>query len=178
MSYRDGFLILCLLLLLSIIMLVDNAQKRDWEQDILNTEGPPPRVGADAPTFQAAESSGQVIGSADFAGESIVLVLWSPNCPPSIRLLEDLNSQLQADAKVLPTVVAICITGNHTQVTQEYAMQGIAFEPLTDHQRHTKWNYNASTLPATYLIDSQGVIIYRQTGYNLEIVNTILSFKY
>lgn len=80
---------------------------------------------------------------------------------------------VQQDATALPTVVAISITGTHAQVTQEFTERGIAFKPLIDHQRHTKWNYNASALPVTYLIDSQGVILYRQTGYNLEIVSSI-----
>lgn len=165
------YAMLTLALLVSLAM--DQRQRKEFELDLINTQGPPPAIGSVAPEFRAAAPDGSIVTNADLAGQRYLLVLWE-NSSVSKNLLRGLDSYHQDVSHPVP-IIPVNIAQRPQEAAGIFAEEGISLPALTDDKKTTRWAYNASRVPAVYLVDESGLIVLRQSGYSEAALNSILA---
>ena len=120
-----------------------------------------PQIGFSAPGFTLTSIDDQKIGLADFKGKPVILNFWASWCPPckaempafQQASLEFSDSDLQ--------IIAINATNQDsiTEVRQFIEQYGITFPIPLDLTGSVSREYLVHSLPTTYFIDKNGVII-------------------
>ena len=77
-----------------------------------------------------------------------------------MQFLEALHD-MDLDGRKLQ-VMPVSIADSINEVKEFYKKQGLDFTVFVDADKSTKWAFKASITPAVYLIDKEGLIIYRQ----------------
>jgi len=119
------------------------------------------QVGFSAPTFSLTSLDDQVIDLVNFKGKPMILNFWASWCPPckaempsfQEASLEFSDSDLQ--------IIAINATNQDslTEVKQFIEMNKISFPIPLDLSGSVSSDYLIHSLPTTYFIDRNGVII-------------------
>lgn len=151
--------------------------KKEMETDIINTSGPPPAIGTKVPYFEVLGQDNVILLNEHFSGSKNLLVLWDVNCPFSIDLLENLSDLKRdlADSGIHVKPILLHDNNQSEDADAQNLLQGkgIDFPVLRDNGKSVKWAFNASLRPAMYLVDEDGIIVYRQMGYNEKVINML-----
>lgn len=121
-------------------------------------------VGAAAPQFSAPalDDPGRQIALADFRGDVVVLNFWASWCGPcreEFPILADLNE--------IAGVTVVGLTHlDHATDAQNFAAAQDATWVLAQDPRPSPiaQAYGVNAVPQTFVIDPDGVIVYRQFG--------------
>ena len=127
-------------------------------------------VGDTAPDFTLPTPDGDPLTLASIRlGKKATLVnFWYVACPPcreEFRLFQKLYTDLAADGF---TVVAINNVDGAAEIKSYAVKSGLSF-PMVMGERKTPGvlgSYHIETYPSTYLLDSEGKIVYRSVGVN------------
>ncbi len=130
---------------------------RAWMQRDLPS-GPAPRV-------QGVTLSGQAVDLATLGkGRPVLLHFWATWCP--ICKLE------QASIETLSTeypVITIASQSGDAKAVQEYMQaQHLHFPVLLDEDGALLQRFGLHGVPATFVIDAQGKIVFREVGYTTD----------
>ena len=122
-------------------------------------------VGRYAPTFELLDLEGRPVKLESLRGQVVLLNFWSTLCAPCMAEMPSLNrlSAVLQDKGL--RVVSVAIDSNDRPV-REYAQKtGISFTVLLDRDKEVFFDdYAGPSLPATYLLDRNGVIVEKFTG--------------
>jgi peroxiredoxin len=129
-----------------------------------------PVVGLPAPAFSALDSQGQRHQLADFAGKTVVLEWFNPECPVVKKQYQSGNLPKQhaaaRDAGVVWLVVLSAAQGKHGKFDGAAAeaimaeWQATPAAVLLDHDGAVGRAYGARTTPHLFVIDDEGVLRY------------------
>ena len=122
-------------------------------------------AGKHAPSVQLPDLTGKTISLADAKGKVVLLNFWSSRCAPCVAELPSLN-RLYAELKDAGLqVLAVSIDASDALVFEIVRAKNITFPVLRDAEREVYFDqYAGPSLPATYLIDKNGVIREIFTG--------------
>ena len=127
---------------------------------------PPPMTGSPAPSYEAVDMRGEVVSLESLKGNVVLLNMWATWCAPCRQetpFLQELFEQHEADG--FRIVGASMDTGNAADqvemFTEEY---GVTYTVLLDPQMRGMDSYQVLGLPATFLIDREGVLRWMQYG--------------
>lgn len=147
-------------------------------------------VGQSAPPFELVSVGGEKVSLADYAGKTVVLEWFNPNCPVSRRHAEA-KTMTSTEAKH-PAVVWLGINSTKTShgdyldpAAQKKYMDehGVDYPVLYDTSGDVGRAYGAKTTPHMYVIDPAGKIAYmgaidddpRGKGASVNYVDAALS---
>ena len=131
----------------------------------------PPRVGDAAPTLSAtALDTGAQISLADYRGDVVLVNLWATYCAPCRFETPYLVSVYEEHADRGFKVVGITVDSNSalTSVKRFVEEMDVSYDILLDPEMVSTNVFAAIGLPATFILDRDGVIRFMQYGPILE----------
>ena len=131
----------------------------------------PPRSGDPAPDFEAiALDGGETVSLADFRGSAVLVNLWATWCGPcrfETPYLESVYEEYQ-DRGLKIAGVSVDSRASLDAVEQFLADNGVTYDILLDPDMVSTDVFAAIGLPASFLIDADGVILFDRLGPILE----------
>lgn len=130
-------------------------------------------VGADAPKFVLLGSKGESVALRDLVGANRVILLnfWFLGCPPCRAEMPEFQKLYSAGrAKGLAIVAVNVARDSDSDVNAFFKEQKVTFPSLRDvlGDDSVTEKYGASVFPTSYLIGSNGKILFRTVGYDIE----------
>lgn len=170
-----GILFYTILTITLIVCLgADYYQRKEMENDILNTTGPPPAIGSQAPYFKIMDKEKNIISRDSLLEDKYLIIFFTYTCEPSknlLTLLSNFSSQLKSNQiQVLPIMIETT-SKNSEEMSVE---KNIDFPVYEDYKKQSKWAFNVDSYPSMYLIDDKGNIVYRQKGFDEDAIKTFI----
>ncbi len=126
----------------------------------------PPRPGSPAPSYEAANMQGDTVSLESLRGNVVLLNMWATWCAPCRQetpFLQELFERHEGEG--FRIVGASMDAGNAADqvemFTEEY---GVTYTVLLDPQMRAMDSYQVLGLPATFLIDREGVLRWMRYG--------------
>lgn len=113
---------------------------------------------AKAPSFELSDLDGVLVKPSDFLGKSVFLIFWTTWNPAGADQLAALDAYGAGDKDVSFSVVAINSQEDRSAVAQFMYRGGYRMRVLLDETGATGDAYGARNLPATYLLDKEGIV--------------------
>lgn len=119
------------------------------------------QVGFLAPDFNLYNLDSQEIGLSDLKGKPIIINFWATWCPPCKAEMPAFEKAFQEYQATDLQIIAINATDQDSQinVSQFIQQHGITFPIPLDPTGSASRDYLIHSLPTTYFIDENGVII-------------------
>ncbi len=130
-------------------------------------DGPsPPRIGEVAPEYQATTLEGDTVSLASFRGKAVLLNLWATWCAPCRHETPFLQSIFEENRDRGFEIVGVSMdTGDQGDLIREFVGEfGVTYTILHDRTMSGMDRYRVLGLPATFLLDRDGVIRWMRYG--------------
>jgi peroxiredoxin len=123
-------------------------------------------VGSAAPELAATSLSGEPSSLASLRGSPVLLNVWATWCEPCRQELPELVRLHERYARRGLRVVAVSVDRERTreEVAAFVTKRALPFSVWLDPQDRASAAFGVATLPATFLIDRDGVIRWRSHG--------------
>ena len=124
-----------------------------------------PAVEKYAPPFALQDLSGKVINLSDYRGRVVILNFWSTLCAPCTAELPSLSRLAAIFRKDELVVLAVSIDSSDKPVKDFIEANKLVLTVLRDSDKAVFFDqYAGPALPASYLIDRNGIIAEMFTG--------------
>ena len=121
-------------------------------------------VGRYAPTFELSDLEGRLITLESLRGQVVLLNFWSTLCAPCVAEMPSLN-RLSSALRNKGLVISVAIDSNDKPVREYVRKNAISFTVLLDKDKAVFFDeYAGPSLPVTYLLDRNGVIVDTFSG--------------
>ena len=140
-------------------------------------EGPqPPRVGEVAPPYTAVTLEGDTVTLESLRGRTVLLNLWATWCAPCRHETPFLQSLYEENRDRGFEIVGISMdTRDQKRSVEEFVEEyGVEYTILWDPQMRGMDRYQVLGLPATFLLDEDGIIRWMMYGPVGETSTTFL----
>lgn len=123
-------------------------------------------VGRTAPGFTAERANGSVFELDETRGKPVLLSFWASWCGPCRLELPALDA-LQ---KTRDDVVIYAVNVDRDRTKAEPFLASVKFDlPIVwDNQAEALGQYDVTSMPTMFLLDAQGTVKWRKTGYSRE----------
>jgi peroxiredoxin len=151
-------------------------QAKRLETAFLRRAETPPLVQQAAPDFSLTSLDGRTVSLADYRGKKkLVLSFWASWCGPcrlEIPALQSFYERHRKDANQFE-ILAISID-EHRAPAEAFAMETKPpFPMLLDLTGQTATAYHVENIPAVYVVDENGKVIYGHVGYDITLVTQL-----
>ncbi|HSG50050.1 MAG TPA: TlpA disulfide reductase family protein [Longimicrobiales bacterium] len=126
----------------------------------------PPRAGDPLPEMTAVDLQGREVRLADYEGRAVLLNLWATWCPPcraEMPYLQELQDRF-GDQGLSVVGISVDDSGARRQLDQFLAESGVEYDILLDPDMDSMDLLGVLGLPATLLVDAEGVVKLFRTG--------------
>jgi DsbE subfamily thiol:disulfide oxidoreductase len=106
---------------------------------------------------------GEELSLAALAGEPLVVNLWASWCPPCVAEMPDLE-RVHLDLADQVRFVGINTQDDRAQAEALAARTGVTYELTLDPDGAVFRDLEAVSMPTTFLVDADGVIVHRHAG--------------
>jgi cytochrome c biogenesis protein CcmG, thiol:disulfide interchange protein DsbE len=120
--------------------------------------------GDTAPKFTLTTDQGRTVTRSDFGGKLLVLNFWATWCPPCIEELPSLDQFARKFGPQGVTVLAVSVDTSESQYRQLLDRVQPGFLTVRDAEASISSSYGTFKYPETYVIDSSGKVLYKETG--------------
>ena len=129
-------------------------------------DGGPPRIGAPAAAYEAATLDGRVVSLESLRGQAVLLNLWATWCIPCRQETPYLESVYNEYKDQGFEIVGISMDAGEAADDVAMFVQdfGVTYTILHDPQMSGMELYQVLGLPATFLIDREGVLRWMRYG--------------
>ena len=118
-----------------------------------------------APNFSLRTSDGKAIELVKFKGKAVVVNFWATWCPPCKREIPDLIELYKKYKKEGLVVIGISIDEEGWEAVKPFIEKTKIPYPVVLADQNVVRDYgNFDGIPATFFIDSNGIIVDRQIG--------------
>ena len=113
------------------------------------------------PTFSLPDTRGDMHRLADYRGKVILVNFWASWCPPCIKEMPSMQ-RLQTQLADRPfEILAVNVGEKKYKVWKFAKLVNFTLPVLLDTKSHTFNTWDASVLPTSFLLDTEGRIRYR-----------------
>ncbi len=145
-----------ILIILTFILLAAQKPISPWEIDGL--------TGKKAPEFTLKDINGRNVSIASLRGKVVLINFWATWCPPCRAEMPSMN-RLYREYKGKGLEILAISTDNSASKVKDYISQNsLAFQVLMDDNIKVARQYKVFSLPTTFLIDRNGIIVDRFLG--------------
>ena len=120
--------------------------------------GEAPEVGKLAPKFQLPNLDGQSVSLSDLRGKPLLVNFWASWCQPCIYEMPFMQEIYQEWSDRGLVLLAINVGESPSQVRGFMESQDFSFPVLLDVKGNAAARYNVRGIPATFIIDKDGII--------------------
>ena len=118
-----------------------------------------------APDFVLKSSSGENLRLSEYRGDVVMINFWATWCGPcrqEMPLLDELYARYQ---RVGFNLLGVNIDDDSQRAMRMVDELGIRFPVLFDERKEVSELYNVEAMPATILVDREGIVRYVHHGY-------------
>ena len=120
---------------------------------------PPLRVGGPAPSFELETLKGGIFNSSELKNKAVILNFWATWCVPCIKEMPELNKAYASFKDNDVEIIAVNFAETKSKVDEFVKKHPINFPVLLDKYGNTSQDYRVRTLPVTYFISPEGIIM-------------------
>ena len=126
-----------------------------------------PEVGYLAPDFVLPSLDGQTVRLSDFRGNKAVLLnFWATWCAPCRLEMPTMDTAYQEYKSRGLEILAVSLdAGSKSAVKNFMSELKLSYPALLDPEMEVLRLYRQFSIPATFLIDKQGIVRHRELGY-------------
>ncbi len=125
---------------------------------LLGMAGRPPLVGGPAPEITLKDLQGQEIRLSDLRGKIVLLNFWATWCKPckdEMPAMQASYDKLRGQGLV---VLAVNELEDTEKVIEHVRSHGHTFPVVMDHDNRVANRYGVVGLPASFIVDRQGIV--------------------
>src|SRR5713101_2313545 len=131
---------------------------------LLGMAARPPRVGGPAPEITLKDLQGQEVRLSDLRGKIVLLNFWATWCKPCKEEMPAMQASYDKLRGQGLVVLAVNELEDTEKVIEHIRTHGHTFPVVMDHNNHVANLYGVVGLPASFLIDRQGIVRERIFG--------------
>ena len=126
-----------------------------------------PEVGYLAPDFTLPSLDGQTVRLSDFRGKKAILLnFWATWCAPCRLEMPTIDKAYQEYKSRGLEILAVSLDAGSNSVVKNFMQElKVDFPVLLDPDMEVLRLYRQFSIPATFLIDKQGIVRHRELGY-------------
>ncbi len=130
-------------------------------------EDPRPVVGHPAPDFILPNLQGKPVRLSDFRGKKAVFInFWATWCPPCRLEMPTMEKAYKQYRGRGLEILAVSIDAGPESVVRNFMQEfGLTFPVLLDPESEVLYLYRLFSIPASFLIDTRGIIRFKELGY-------------
>jgi peroxiredoxin len=121
-------------------------------------------VGETAPNFILKDLEGNEIELVELRGKGVFLNFWATTCPPCRDEMPYMENSYQKYQDEGVEVLAVNFDEQRLRIEKFITGIGLSFPILLDPGSQVSQLYGVRALPATFLIDENGLVIERRIG--------------
>lgn len=126
-----------------------------------------PTEGEAAPDFELTSLDGEAVRLSDYRGKKVILNFWATWCPPCKAEMPHMQKFYEANKDKGIEVLAVNLTSidKGEDSVQAFVEEfGLTFPIPMDRDGKLGPQYQAVTIPTTYIIDTEGIIQKKMVG--------------
>jgi peroxiredoxin len=131
---------------------------------LLGMAGRPPLVGSPAPEITLKDLQGRDIRLSDFRGKVVLVNFWATWCKPCKEEMPAMQASYDKLRDKGFVVLAVNELEDTARVADHIRTHGHTFEVVMDHNNKVANRYGVVGLPASFLIDPEGIVRERISG--------------
>ena len=131
---------------------------------LIGMAGRPPLVGSPAPEIKLTDLQGREIRLSDLRGKVVLLNFWATWCKPCKEEMPAMQASYDKFRDKGFVVLAINELEDVQKVTEHIRTHGHTFKVVMDHDNQVANRYGVVGLPASFLIDPNGIVRERISG--------------
>ncbi|WP_338751520.1 TlpA disulfide reductase family protein [Bacillus sp. FJAT-52991] len=167
-----GLLLLVLLVGIAVVNMVKDRQEVT-EIENPGTKAPSTAqsgidVGEKAPDFTVKTIQGEEVSLSDYEGKKVILNFWATWCPPCKAEMPHMQKYYEKEAeKNNVEILAVNLTKNDKgkETVADFVKQyGLTFPILLDEEGTLGEQYQAFTIPTTYVLNTDGTVHQKIVG--------------
>ncbi len=125
-----------------------------------------PEVGHLAPDFTLPSLDGQTVRLSDLRGKAVLLNFWATWCAPCRLEMPTMDKAYQEYKSRGLEILAVSLDAGSNSVVKNFMQElKLDFPVLLDPDMEVLRLYRQFSIPATFLIDKQGIVRHRELGY-------------
>lgn len=132
-----------------------------------------------APEFDLKTLDEESVKLSDFRGKKLIVNMWATWCPPCRAEMPDMQKFYDKYKDEDVAILAVNMTTSEKSVDDISKFLNefeITFSVVLDEQNKVAMTYQTFALPASYIIDSKGIIQQKVTGpMNYEMMEKMIS---
>jgi len=125
---------------------------------LLGMAGRPPLVGGPAPEIALNNLQGQEIKLSDLRGNVVLLNFWATWCKPCKEEMPAMQASYEKLHDQGFVVLAVNELEDTAKVAEHVRTHGHTFPVVMDHENVVANRYGVVGLPASFLVDRQGIV--------------------
>jgi len=125
---------------------------------LLGMAGRPPLVGGPAPEITLKDLQGQEVRLSDLRGKIVLLNFWATWCKPCKEEMPAMQASYDRLRDQGFVVLAVNELEDTEKVIEHVRKHGHTFPVVMDHDNVVANRYGVVGLPASFLVDRQGVV--------------------
>lgn len=112
-------------------------------------------------SINAALLDGKSVSLDDYKGKPTIIYFWASWCP-TCKLQSSAIDELSKEYQVLTVALN---SGSDEDIKDYMNEKGYAFATINDKSGNISRNFKVKALPTTFVIDSNGSIVFSEVGY-------------
>jgi peroxiredoxin len=130
-------------------------------------QDPRPEVGHPAPNFTLPTLAGKTVRLSEFQGKKVVFInFWATWCAPCRLEMPTMEKAYQKYKTKGLEILAVSIDAGPKGLVKNFMGElQLTFPGLFDPEARTLSQYRLFAIPASFLIDKQGIIRFKELGY-------------
>ena len=138
----------------------EESQSNEEEQDVANSEDTSEQ--SKAPDFTVFDEDGNEVTLSDYFGKPIVVNFWASWCGPCKSEMPEFDKMYQKYGEEITFLMVNMTDGSREteEIAKKYIEEeGFSFPIYYDLEMEAAYTYNVYSLPTTYFIGEDGVIV-------------------
>ncbi|MFO7848608.1 MAG: TlpA disulfide reductase family protein [Spirochaetia bacterium] len=173
-NFKPFYVLFILMLLFGSVTLLSAQEEEEIEnlseaQETLYREGfGVPKTPQEAPDFTLEDLSGNSVTLSELKGKVVLLNLWATWCPPckeEMPSMEELYGELpRSEFTILAVAAPNAPRESLEQIESLIEDEGYTFPVLLDEDMEVNQTYGTGSIPTSWIIDPEGMLIARLVG--------------